>query len=127
MSYNHGIECFNYIINFWEHACLEKTRSYIKSSTTLAQILNVFNVNDYFFQDILSSSLCFVISLSIRSLQARPVKSIFFSSVLNAWLRIPAIDSQATGLFGFLAVTSVANIMSLFIEGHAYKRCHFVL
>ena len=81
-------------------------------------ILNIFNVNDYLFKDILSSSLCFVISLPIRSLQARPVKSIFFSSVLNAWLRIPVIDSQSTVLFGFLAVTSVANIMSLFIECH---------
>jgi hypothetical protein len=51
---------------------------------------------------------------------------------MHAWLRIPAIDSQSTVHFGFLAVTSVANIMPLFIEGHlkgtilSFKKVNYI-
>ena len=65
------------------------------------------------FKDLLSSSLYFLRSRSIRSLHPLPFRLTGFSSVENAFASVSAMSTQSAGLWGRLETTSIARAISL--------------
>ena len=65
------------------------------------------------FKDILTSSLYFLRSSSIRSLHPLPFKLTGFSSVKNAFASVSALSTQSAGLWGRLETTCIARAISL--------------
>ena len=72
----------------------------------------------YLFKDRDSSDLYFSRTLSIRSLQLRPVNSTGFSGVEKWLLSFAAIRSQSDDFSGLAASTSIARSMSFWTNGH---------